>query len=58
MYHNSKMIILYVKKDHGDAICGRGVGKGGVGGSDNPPPLCFGANFIHFIYKGKRSMQK
>ena len=35
VYHNSKMIILYVKKDHCDGICGRGVGKGGggVGGS-------------------------
>ena len=36
----------------------RGVGKGGSGGSDDPPFL--GANFIHFLYKGlgTRSVQK
>ena len=36
----------------------RGVGKGGSGGSDDPPFL--GANFIHFLYKvlGQRSVQK
>ena len=36
----------------------RGVGKGGSGGSDDPPFLR--ANFIHFLYKvlGQRSVQK
>ena len=47
----------------GDVVVGgggyRGVGKGGLRGSDDPPPL-FGANFIHFLYKvlGLRSVQK
>ena len=37
---------------------GRGVGRGGSEGSDDPPFL--GANFIHFLYKvlGRRSVQK
>ena len=37
----------------------RGVGKGGLRGSDDPPPF-FGANLIHFLYKvlGLRSVQK
>ena len=36
----------------------RGVGKGGSGGSSDPPFL--GANSIYFLYKvlGQRSVQK
>ena len=38
----------------------RGVGRGGLGGSDDPPPPFLRVNFIHFLYKvlSERSMQK
>ena len=47
-------VFIYSQRGQG----GRGVGRGGSEGSDDPP--FFGANFIHFLYKvlGQRSVQK
>ena len=52
------LVTRYYREGGGGATKGRGVGKGGSRGSDDPPFL--GANFIHFLYKvfGLRSVQK